>query len=433
MQTVRVGAQEFLTPFAHLLPGLAADELEALREDVRERGIVVPVLLDETGAVLDGHHRLRVAAELGLEAVPFEVRAGLDDAEREALAYGLNLHRRHLTPEVLRALRARGWSYRKIAETACVSESTVRGACSGEDNAAPEQVTGLDGKTYPATLPPPEERAARAARHQQFAGEGRTVREIAAETGASVGTVHRDLKMPTVVVRATTPGEAAKAQRVLEQAPEGLDFDGDLTGLQKAVARATRDARREVRLETLREQARPLNGGLGRFPVLLADPPWRYEHVVRDEDAIEHRYPSMALEDICALPVATVATETAVLFLWTTSPKLREAFAVVDAWGFVYRTCMVWVKDGLGMGHWARQNHELLLICARGDFPPPPPAARSASVFTAPKGRHSEKPALVYELIERMYPGLPRLELFAREAREGWAAWGNESGGPRET
>jgi N6-adenosine-specific RNA methylase IME4 len=134
----------------------------------------------------------------------------------------------------------------------------------------------------------------------------------------------------------------------------------------------------------------------------------------------------MDIEAICALPVQEVTTDDCILFLWVTPPLVAHAVRVVDAWGFRFRTSMVWVKDKLGMGHWVRQRHELLFIAIRGNMLTPPEAARPDSVIEAPRRAHSEKPHEVYELIERMYPELPKLELFARTPRPGWSAWGNQ-------
>lgn len=189
------------------------------------------------------------------------------------------------------------------------------------------------------------------------------------------------------------------------------------------------EARRQARLAAIELAARgnsPLAAAI-RYPVIYADPPWQYEHVKTESRAIENQYPTMALEDICALPLDTVTTDDALLFLWATSPKLAEALQVLEAWGFTYRTSMVWVKDQIGMGYYARQRHELLLIATKGEPPVPAPADRPDSVVTAPRGAHSAKPEIVYALIERMYPTLPRLELFARQAREGWDRWGNQA------
>ena len=133
----------------------------------------------------------------------------------------------------------------------------------------------------------------------------------------------------------------------------------------------------------------------------------------------------MQLADICKLQIP--ATPDAVLFMWATSPNLQQAFDVLAAWGFEYVTSLAWVKDKIGLGYWVRGQHELLLIARRGSMPAPLPADRPPSVINAARREHSRKPDEAYELIERMYPGLPKLELFARGQREGWIAWGNQA------
>ena len=110
-----------------------------------------------------------------------------------------------------------------------------------------------------------------------------------------------------------------------------------------------------------------------------------------------------------------------------TAPHLQESFRVIEAWGFQYVTNIAWVKDKIGLGFWVRNQHELLLIARRGDIPAPAPAQRPPSIIDAPRREHSRKPEEAYELIERMYPELPKIELFARNARAGWAVWGNEA------
>jgi N6-adenosine-specific RNA methylase IME4 len=163
----------------------------------------------------------------------------------------------------------------------------------------------------------------------------------------------------------------------------------------------------------------------GKFNVILADPPWRYENAVDPSRFIENHYPTMSLDEIKALAIP--AADDAVLYLWVTTPKNAEGLEVMEAWGFKYRTGMVWVKDKIGMGYYTRQRHELLLIGRRGDYPVPEPGVRPDSVIEAPRGRHSEKPSLVYDLVEAMYPAASKLEMFARRQRPGWTAWGNEA------
>jgi N6-adenosine-specific RNA methylase IME4 len=168
-----------------------------------------------------------------------------------------------------------------------------------------------------------------------------------------------------------------------------------------------------------------------RYPVLLADPPWRYEGAEAANRQIENQYGTMSLDAIKALKVP--AASDAVLFLWATSPKLPEALAVMSAWGFLYRTSAVWAKDRIGMGYYFRQQHELLLVGKRGELPAPAPGNRPSSLIHAPRTEHSAKPEQVRELIEQMYPeyalGDPSdfCELFQRTPRKGWAGWGNEA------
>lgn len=165
----------------------------------------------------------------------------------------------------------------------------------------------------------------------------------------------------------------------------------------------------------------------GVYSLIYADPPWRYEHVKTESRAIENHYPTMSLDEIKALSVDSIAAPDCALFLWATSPKLAEAQEVIEAWGFTYRTCAVWVKDKIGMGYYFRQRHELLLVATKGSPPAPLPSARVDSVISAPRQAHSAKPVEVYSLLEVMYPNSSRVELFSRTPRAGWEAWGNQA------
>ena len=162
----------------------------------------------------------------------------------------------------------------------------------------------------------------------------------------------------------------------------------------------------------------------GRYRIIYADPPWRYDFSKSENRSIESHYPTMTTEEICDLQVP--AADVSILYLWATAPKLREALRVVDAWGFEYKTNMVWVKKSIGMGYHARGRHELLLIATKGNFPPPAPSMRPDSVVMSAKTVHSRKPHRVAEMIERLWPSLPKLELFCRRPRLGWDGWGNQ-------
>lgn len=198
----------------------------------------------------------------------------------------------------------------------------------------------------------------------------------------------------------------------------------------KEIRAARTEERRNERLEkivAISTGNAPVGAIAERYPVIYLDPPWRYEHAESESRAIENQYPTMSLEEIKAMDMTKVAFDDCVMFMWATSPKLAEAFEVLNAWGFSYRTCAVWDKQKIGMGYYFRQQHELLLIAVKGQPPTPAPADRPSSVFSYPRGNHSAKPHEVYEIIEAMYPTLPKIEMFCRTPREGWGVWGNQS------
>jgi N6-adenosine-specific RNA methylase IME4 len=197
------------------------------------------------------------------------------------------------------------------------------------------------------------------------------------------------------------------------------------TGAQ-SVNEIYREIKKEERQDEKRQQQLTPTKDLpiNEFEVILADPPWRYDFSSTETREIENQYPTMELEDICELKVP--ASKDCVLFLWATAPKLKEALKVIDAWGFEYKTHAVWDKQKIGMGYYFRGQHELLLVAIKGVPGTPLPEVRPASIISSPRTNHSEKPILVYELIEQMYPNRNYLEMFARNERNGWTAWGNQ-------
>lgn len=161
----------------------------------------------------------------------------------------------------------------------------------------------------------------------------------------------------------------------------------------------------------------------GLFDIVYADPPWQFR-MRRMAKSIERHYTTLSVEDLKALRIPTKTD--ALLYLWTPPAILQEALEVMTAWGFDYRTNAVWDKELMGTGYWWRNQHELLLLGRKGSFATPPVPFRLRSVFRERRTVHSKKPELVYDMIERMYPGRRYLELFARNRRRGWTSWGNE-------
>jgi len=173
----------------------------------------------------------------------------------------------------------------------------------------------------------------------------------------------------------------------------------------------------------------------GRFATVLADPPWQFVNRT-GKMAPEHRrllrYPTLPVDEIAALPVAALTAERAHLYLWIPNTLLADGLQVMTAWGFVYKTNLVWYKvrkdggpDGRGVGFYFRNVTELLLFGVRGGMRTLDPGRTEVNLLATRKREHSRKPDEVYGLIERCSPG-PRVELFARFRRDGWTQWGNE-------
>ncbi|MGH9415310.1 MAG: MT-A70 family methyltransferase [Terriglobales bacterium] len=181
--------------------------------------------------------------------------------------------------------------------------------------------------------------------------------------------------------------------------------------------------------------ANALDGLVGQFGAILIDPPWRFANRT-GKMAPEHkrlsRYKTMAFEEIAALPVARIAAPESHLYLWTPNALLPEALGIMKAWGFNYKTNIVWCKvrkdggpDGRGVGFYFRNVTELLLFGIKGKIRTLAPGRSQVNVLISRKEEHSKKPDSVYGLIERCSPG-PRCELFSRQRIQGWTQWGDQ-------
>ena len=187
-------------------------------------------------------------------------------------------------------------------------------------------------------------------------------------------------------------------------------------------------------LRLAKRKAHAAEGALpdGVFRVFYADPPWAYDDsgVIVAGDAYgraERHYPTMTIDELVALPVVEHVADDAVLFLWVTSPLLSACWPVIEAWGFTYKTSLVWDKVAHNFGHYVSVRHQHLLICTRGSCTPDQPTPMPDSVVTIRRsGQHSEKPEEFRALISRLYPLGPRLELFGRRAMDGWTVYGNQ-------
>ena len=152
---------------------------------------------------------------------------------------------------------------------------------------------------------------------------------------------------------------------------------------------------------------------IGTYNIIYADPPWRYEQR-KVQGAAENHYPTMSIDELCALPVPELAAKDCTLFLWATFPQLPEALRLI-------RASPSWFY---GMGYWTRSNAEICLLATKGK-----PKRQSAGVhqfIISPIEQHSKKPDDARDKILALMGDLPRVELFARQKTPGWDVWGNE-------
>jgi N6-adenosine-specific RNA methylase IME4 len=171
------------------------------------------------------------------------------------------------------------------------------------------------------------------------------------------------------------------------------------------------------------------------YQLIYADPPWHFRVRSRKGEgrSAKNHYSVMSLDDIAALPVSKIAAKDSILLLWAIDPMLDVAFNIIKAWDFKFKTVgFYWVKENIksagyftGLGYYTRANPEQCLLATRGTGL----KRKDRSVrrlIVAPRGRHSEKPIEAYRRIERLFGKVSRLELFARQRRAGWDAFGNE-------
>lgn len=404
-------------PLAELFPLIEGSDFDALVEDIREHGVRDPIVVHES-KVLDGRNRYRALIHL---AETGEVlgrgwghRAGhcLTDSELapphmwfvrynetfegDPLAWVIskNLKRRHLD-ESQRAMVA--------AEIGRLGHGGDRSKGSIEPLSAEQRARLLNiGR-------------ASVVRADRVKDEG------APELADAVKQGH--VAVSTAEILTHVPRD--------EQSAILLAAGGDEKAIL-AAAKTIRARDRKIRfdqvnekLATISESSKPLPTGQ-RFPIIYADPATRYVSGFGDR-SIENHYPTMTFDELCALPVADIAMDSSVLLVWTTIPQLRNTMHFIEVWGFEYVSQWCWDKQIQGTGHWAFNEHELLLIATRGDFPAPVPGTQPRSVHHEARTDHSVKPAWFAEQIERIWPKLPKIELFARNPRPGWAAWGNQA------
>jgi len=398
---------------SRVFPPMTEEEFAGLKESIREQGLSEP-LLTYRGKVVDGRHRYLACKQLGIEPRFREWEGSYEELVASVIAR--NVTRRHLTRSQRAAIAAetlgkeRELARARQGERRDLEEKLVAITKSLEDFRAVVQRGGDQEK--PAGGRAAERAARRFSVGSRNVSEAFRVKREAPEVFKRV----KEGKLNIAEAKRLVQLEEGERQRAL-----GL--------LERGEHRKVMEVVRRVRQERLQRGESPLPAGT--YDVILADPPWSFSEGGHAQGVYPNRYarnhyPPMGLEEIKGLGEKLPVAEDAVLFLWVPATLLKHGLEVVEAWGFTYKSNLVTVKDKLGMGNYFRIRHEFLLLGVKGRIGVPLPGSRQDSVLEVRRGKHSEKPEEVYEMIERMYPGKTYLELFARKKRENWQAWGNE-------
>ena len=367
---------------------IKGSRFDELIDDIRQNGLLHPIILCD-GIFLDGRNRY-LACKVSNTEPRFETYLG----NPFDLAWSANGQRRDLVQDQRYLIWKR---CQKGAEAwKAEHEKTTQQANKAKSEVAKERPRDGDG-TFTTTL------------------------------GTSCADSGRDHKAEEAN---TTRAAVAKQAGVNRGSVERMDrLDRERPDLADKVAQGELKPTEALRVMKKDEVVKKIAAlPDGKYRVIYADPPWDYNNEFdvagyTTVAATDH-YPVMPLSDICALDVKSLAAPDSVLLLWATSPLLAQAFEVVKAWGFAYKTHFVWYK---GFGHYHKANCEVLLVATRGSCVPDADE-RADQMQNFARGRHSQKPEEWRELIDRLWPNGPRIELFQRKnaVPSHWRVWGAE-------
>ncbi len=358
---------------------LSPPDLEELKVDIKKNGLRHPIRVFQ-GKILDGRHRYEACKAVGVQ--PHYIGFEGTDEDALALVVSENLARRHLNES------QRGIVAAKI-ETA--------------KHGRPEKDANLHlFRSGAAKKLSVSTRTVASSRKVVDSGNDELLKrvesgEMAVSLAAKIAT--QTPERQAEILKDSNPKQAIKK---IERS-------------EKMAKLAPKDIRTQPETDKV-------------YSVIYADPPWSFE--TRSENgkdrAADNHYPVMDTEAIMKLKAP--AADDCVLFLWATAPMLPQALDVMKAWGFTYKSHLIWSKDRIGTGYWARNKHELLLIGTKGKIPPPLPGTQPESVIHAPVGKHSEKPEQFAQLIEALFEEASKVDMFSRKERDGWDCIGNEIG-----
>ena len=346
-------------------------DLASLAESIETHGLLHPIIVDERGALVCGERRLRAFQSIGLTLIPARVLDLSDALQAES---DENKCRKEFAP----------------------TEAVAIGAAIEEREREKAKVRMIAGVRPSGNLPE---------------GNGQSRDKAAAAVGMS-GRTYEKAKAVVMAAQANPDTFGHLAEQM------------DRTG---KVDRAFKELGRQKIIAENTELAKSVGAPTGKFRTIVLDPPWDYSDVgdcgIGDNYRSKPEYAQMSLDEIKSLPVADLAEDNAHLYLWTTNRLLSRSFALLEAWGFRYITMLTWCKPQIGLGNYFRNSTEHVLFGVRGSLALM--SDNKPTWFIADRATHSKKPQAFYDMIAECSPG-PRIDMFARDKRDGWVAWGAE-------
>jgi len=404
------------------------DQTRNLAQSIEMIGLLNPITVTEDHTLIAGYHRIQAYKMLNRPLIPAFVWDSTPDGQvrlfSEQTEYG---------EETIEAGKNHVRDLQKLAE---IDENLIRYELNVLETAAhlAERkriyerlfpITAIPGRrknqyTEDDEMPIPE----------NVIGTPTFVEDTSAKMGKSKQTVYdlisieNGLTENTKSLLADTEYNDRKTD-LMKLAKEAPDMQEKIAEkLTSGEAKGYQDARRRLAGERV-HKTEPMEG---KYKVIYADPPWSYGGSMNRETygTADMHYPTMALGEICDLPVPDICEENAVLYLWATSPLLPEALKVMGAWGFTYKASFIWDKQKHVMGHYNSVRHEFLLVGTKGSCLPEV-TKLYPSVVSEERTEHSAKPDSFRDMIAALYPSAARVELFGRKQSEGWDTWGNQA------
>jgi N6-adenosine-specific RNA methylase IME4/ParB-like chromosome segregation protein Spo0J len=418
------------------LRDLSESTVVALMKAFQEYGQQAPIIVygketDQTVRLGAGGHRLEACRRLGIPVLCFHNEG--DDLDRQLCEIDENLIREDLSPVDRALFLARRKEIYLIKHPETAREATLK-----KGEVAPFRQLGETAKRFTAATADATGQKERTIQRDVERGEkiSATALQMLRGTSHNKGTLLDRLKRM----------DTAEAQENFVR--ELIASDKAVTAKSKQIRTAKQADNRQARLRMvslLAEHGRKegVDFPRGAYPIIYADPPWPQD-AWSDETGQDKglQYPSMSIEEIKALCAGdrSPASASAELWLWTTANRSKDAYDVLEAWGFEYVTEIIWDKVDIGMGRHVRDRHEKVLIGKRGPISIAPlPGTQPPSLYSEKKTAHSRKPVWFAEQIERQWPELRKLELFQRKdslapgdvrLNGNWDFWGNQAGTP---